>query len=133
MLNKPALNLRAMKNDVLYDKINDVYREEVILKALKSLEQRFDKEIATKQEFIEWQQSELRRLQTEVMDKSNTIAELNSKLLECRSNSEGNRQLINKLITDIEKLQQNVDWYKRTYETRSLFGVIKDKLKHLFS
>jgi len=130
---KPVLNLAPMKNDILYHKINGVQHDELILKALRSLEQKLEKEIAAKQDFIMWQQDELKRLQSEIGDKSDTIAELNRKLLECRSNSEGNRQLINKLISDIQKLQHNVDWYKRTYETRSLFGVIKDKLKHLFS
>jgi len=66
------------------------------------------------------------------LEKTNLVSELNAKLIQCRSQSEGNRQLINKLITDIDKLQQNVDWYKRTYESRSLLGVIKDKMKHFF-
>jgi predicted nucleic acid-binding Zn-ribbon protein len=122
-----------MKNDILYDKINDIDREAIVLKTLKSIEQKLEKEITVSQNMIEWQQGELKRLQFETVEKNNTIAELNTRLAECRSQVEGNRQLINKLINDIDRLQQNIDWYKRTYESRSLFGVIKDKLKHIFS
>jgi peptidoglycan hydrolase CwlO-like protein len=122
-----------MKNDMFYDKMNGIDQNGFVLKALKNIEERLESELGTKQEFIEWQQVEQRRLQREISDKNNTISDLNDKLAECRSRVEGNRQLINKLITDIDRLQQNIEWYKRTYETRSLFGVIKDKLKHLFS
>jgi septal ring factor EnvC (AmiA/AmiB activator) len=121
-----------MKNDILYDKMNDIEREAIVLKTLKSIEQKLEKEITVSQNMIEWQQGELKRLQFETVEKNNTIAELNTRLVECRSHAEGNRQLINKLINDIDRLQQNIDWYKRTYESRSLFGVIKDKLKHIF-
>jgi len=124
-----------MKNEILFEKIdgNGTDHEATVFRTLKLIEQKLEKDIATKQDILIWQQEELKRLHAEVLDKSKTIVELNTQLIECRSQSEGNRQLINKLITDIDKLQQNVDWYKRTYEIRSLIGVIKDKLKHLFS
>ena len=122
-----------MKGNILDEKINGIDLDSLLLKTLKSLEQKLDREIAAKHDFIQWQQDELKRLQSEVVEKNNAVTDLNIKLIECRSNAEGNRQLINKLVTDIEKLQQNLDWYKRTYESRSLLGVIKDKLKHLFS
>lgn len=118
---------------MFYDKMNGVDQSGFVLKALQNIEQRLESELGAKQEFIQWQQLEHRRLQTEIGQKNRTISDLNDKLAECRSHVEGNRQLINKLITDIDRLQQNIEWYKRTYETRSLFGVIKDKLKHLFS
>jgi uncharacterized coiled-coil protein SlyX len=122
-----------MKNDILYDKINGTDQENIVLKTLEAIDQKLEKEITISQNTIVWQQEELRRLQTQGDEQNNTIAELNSRLAECRSHVEGNRQLINKLINDIDRLQQNVDWYKNTYESRSLFGVIKDKLKHIFS
>jgi septal ring factor EnvC (AmiA/AmiB activator) len=121
-----------MKNDILYDKINDIDQAAIVLKTLKSIEQKLEKEITVSQNMMEWQQGELKRLQFETAEKNNTISELNTRLAECRTHVEGNRQLINKLINDIDRLQQNIDWYKRTYESRSLFGVIKDKLKHIF-
>lgn len=119
-----------MKNNILYDKIGT--DDPVILRTLRSIEQKLEKEVAAKQQIVNWQQEELKRLQSEIANKNITISELNNKLSDCRSHSEGNRQLINKLITDIDKLQHNIDWYKRTYESRSLLGVIKDKLKHYF-
>jgi uncharacterized coiled-coil DUF342 family protein len=121
-----------MKNNILYDKINADQEDPVILRTLRAIEQKLEKEVTAKQQIVVWQQDELKRLHSEIADKNNAISQLNIKLNECRSQSEGNRQLINKLITDIDKLQQNVDWYKRTYESRSLLGVIKDKLKHFF-
>jgi len=39
----------------------------------------------------------------------------------------GNRQLINKLLGDISRLQNDIDWYKRTYEKRSLLGLLREK------
>jgi len=120
-----------MKNDILYSKINADH-DAVLLRTLKLIDQKLEKEISSREDLIKWQQEELKRLQSEVLEKTNIVSDLNTKLLECRSQSEGSRQLINKLITDIDRLQQNVDWYKRTYESRSLLGVIKDKLKHFF-
>ena len=120
-----------MKNDILYSKINADH-DAVLLRTLKLIDQKLEKEISSREDILRWQQEELKRLQSEVLEKTNIVSDLNTKLLECRSQSEGNRQLINKLITDIDRLQQNVDWYKRTYESRSLLGVIKDKLKHFF-
>ncbi len=119
-----------MKTEILQTKLNGVDHDMTVLSFLRSMDQKLEKEIAAKQSLIKWQQEELTRLQTEILKKDRIIDELNLKLADCRSHVEGNRQLINKLITDVDKLQQNVDWYKRTYEGRSLFGVIKDKLKH---
>jgi uncharacterized coiled-coil DUF342 family protein len=121
-----------MKNDFSYDRISQTDQETVVLRTLKMIDQKLEKEIIAKRDIIQWQQDEIKRLRSEIVDKNGAIAELSTRLNECRSQSEGNRQLINKLITDIDKLQQNIDWYKRTYESRSLLGVIKDKLKHLF-
>src|SRR6476659_11098341 len=103
-----------MKHDILYDKV-DSDHDAIVARTLKLIDQKLEKEIASKQDTIKWQQEELKRIQSEVLEKSNLISDLNAKLIECRSQSEGHRQLINKLITDIDKLQQNIDWYKRTY------------------
>jgi peptidoglycan hydrolase CwlO-like protein len=122
-----------MKSNILYDKLNGIDHDESVLKTLRLIEEKLEKEITSKQNTIDWLQEELKRFQTEAAEKNNCITELNARLAECRSHVEGNRQLINKLINDIDKLQQNIDWYRRTYESRSLVGVIKDKLKHIFS
>ena len=41
---------------------------------------------------------------------------------------EGNRQLINKLLGELSKLQNDIGWYKRTYEQRSFLGTIREKI-----
>ena len=41
---------------------------------------------------------------------------------------EGNRQIINKLLGDQSKLQNDIDWYKRTYEQRGLLGTFREKI-----
>lgn len=43
---------------------------------------------------------------------------------------EGKTQLINKLAGDIGKLQNDIDWYKRTYEQRSFWGTIREKISN---
>jgi len=42
--------------------------------------------------------------------------------------NEGNKQLMDKLLGNISKLQNDVDWYKRTYEQRSVLGYFREKL-----
>ena len=67
-----------------------------------------------------------------------SIQELNAKNLEIKILKEeldnlqhltdGNRQLINKLLGDISKLQNDVEWYKKTYVQRSFLGTISEKI-----
>lgn len=123
-----------MKNDILYDKMNGTTLDSmsVILRTLSLIERKLDSEVESNHQIIQWQQAELKRLHSKVLDKNDAIADLNTKLNDYHIKAEGNRQLINKLITDIDRLQQAIEWYKRTYETRSLAGIIKDKLKHFF-
>jgi predicted nucleic acid-binding Zn-ribbon protein len=123
-----------MKSDILYDKTNGTAQESIslILRTLTSIQHKLEKDVESTHQIIQWQQGELKRLQGEILEKNNAIADLNTKLHDCESQSVGNRQLINKLITDIDRLQQAIEWYRRTYETRSLAGIIKDKLKHFF-
>jgi hypothetical protein len=68
-----------------------------------------------------------------VEEKNRIILDINDKLVECMRKSEGSRQLINKLLNDIDRLNRDTEWYKMTYEKRSLAGLIKDKFKHFFS
>lgn len=66
----------------------------------------------------------------EVLDekKDAEIAALRKELHECRQAGEGTRQLINKLLNDIDNYRKDIIWYQRTYETRSLPGTIWQKL-----
>lgn len=100
-----------------------------IRQALESIEEKMESEISAKQRTIDRQEEELRRLQTLLGEKNQIIADMEEKMLESMRKGEGNRQLINKLLGDIDRLNQDVEWYKRTYEKRSLIGTVKEKLK----
>ena len=103
-------------------------RLEDIQHTLDMIEQKIDSEIAAKQKSIELQEREIQKLHALAEEKNKMIIELNEKLTEGIQNLEGNRQLINKLLNDIDRLNHDIDWYKKTYETRSLLGTIKEKV-----
>jgi chromosome segregation ATPase len=81
-----------------------------------------------KQQVIEEQRLEIEKLQKEINHKSSMLSDLKEQLNQCAQHTEGHRQLINKLLNDIEHFQNNIEWYKRTYERRSFWGVLKEKL-----
>jgi hypothetical protein len=56
------------------------------------------------------------------------ILDLKDQLQECRQTTEGSRQLVNKLLNDISNYRKDIEWYRRTYETRSLPGTLWQKL-----
>ncbi|WP_276503926.1 hypothetical protein [Terrimonas pollutisoli] len=96
--------------------------------SLESIEQKLDNEVLSKQKTIDRQEQEINHLHLLIEGKDKTILELTEKLSECMHNAEGNRQLINKLLNDIDRINQDIEWYKRTYEKRSLTGTIMQKL-----
>jgi chromosome segregation ATPase len=100
-----------------------------IHKSLQEIQFRLEHEIAFKQTTIERQEREMAGLRADLDRKVTMIAELNTKLADCQRHTEGNRQLVNKLLNDLERAQQDIEWYKRTYEKRSLLGTIKEKLR----
>ncbi len=87
-----------------------------------------EKEIAFKQGLIEGQDEQMRPTKARVAANDVVIQRLEGQLLECRQTNEGTRQLINKLLSDISGYQKDLEWYKRTYEKRSLLGTIRQKL-----
>jgi chromosome segregation ATPase len=99
-----------------------------IQKSIQDIQARLEKEVSAKQKTIEQQEIEILRLRGELSNKISANQEIFAKYTECQSRSEGNRQLINKLLNDLERAQQDIEWYKRTYEKRSLLGTIKQKL-----
>ncbi len=113
--------------------VNGRKLEDELMRSLEAIRQKLDDEISAKQITIERQQKEIENLWIVIEEKNKTIVEKSEKLSECMRNSEGNRQLINKLISDINRLNQDIEWYKKTYENRSLAGVLLDKLKHIIS
>ena len=64
----------------------------------------------------------------ELFGKNLEIKSLKKELGNLHNLTDGNRQLINKLLTDIGKLQNDVEWYKKTYVQRSFFGTFFEKI-----
>lgn len=104
------------------DKMDDLQQ------SLELIDHKLDTEILAKQNTIDRQEKEIQRMYILLEEKNKTILEINEKLAGCLNNDEGNRQLINKLLGDISRLQQDLDWYNRTYEKRNLFGMIREKI-----
>ena len=73
-------------------------------------------------------EKDMAMLRKEINGKDNKIKLLKEELENAQHLVEGNRQLINKLLGELSKLQNNIEWYKRTYEQRSLFGMMRQKL-----
>jgi len=104
-----------------------------IYHSLETIQQKLQEEIINKQTLIDGLNAEIKLLRTQLNQKDECIQKLEAIIAENQRSIEGNRQLINKLLNDLDRMQQDIEWYKRTYENRSLLGVIKDKLKHIIS
>jgi uncharacterized protein with von Willebrand factor type A (vWA) domain len=70
----------------------------------------------------------LKDLEAKLTEEQQEKKQLHQTLTEENKKQEGTKQLINKLLEDIRRYQNDIEWYKRTYETRSLIGTIKEKL-----
>jgi len=103
------------------------FAKEIFL-SLKAIQQKLEDEMESKQAVINGSWSEIRMLRETLQQKDQHIAQLEKSMGECQRTAEGNRQIINKLLNDLDRMQQDIEWYKRTYESRSLLGTIKEKL-----
>ena len=121
----------SMKHTIILDSqhIAGQSNLEDVQQSLELIEHKLDSEILAKQRTIEYQQQEIQRLHLLIEGKDKNILEIGEKLAECTNNNEGNRQLINKLLGDIDRLRQDLNWYERTFEKRSLAGVLKDRFR----
>jgi len=106
-------------SDPAYKQINE---------KLEQITQYLLQEVENKQQAIEEQRLQIDKLNREINQKTAVIGGLKEQLNHSAQHTEGHRQLINKLLNDIEHFQNDIEWYKRTYERRSIWGVIKDKL-----
>ncbi len=70
----------------------------------------------------------IRDLTAENEKKDQEVSHLKESLQKAHLQAEGNSQLINKLLGDLSKLQNDIEWYKLTYEKRSLLGTLREKL-----
>jgi uncharacterized coiled-coil protein SlyX len=99
-----------------------------IHRSLEEIQQKLQNEIVNKQAIIDGCSNEIKTLRTKLSGKDETIHKLEAIIAETQRNIEGNRQLINKLLNDLDRRQQDIEWYKRTYESRSLLGTIWEKI-----
>ena len=81
-----------------------------------------------KRERIEELIDRLKQLEEQLQKEQNEKEETEKILKDEIRKQEGSKQLINKLLEDIRRYQNDIEWYKRTYETRSLIGTIKEKI-----
>jgi chromosome segregation ATPase len=95
---------------------------------LEKITRYLEQEIECKQKTIDEQRLEMEQLKNDINHKLAVISSLKQELDQSAQNTEGHRQLINKLLNDTAHFQNDIDWYKRTYERRSLWGVLKEKL-----
>ncbi|KAA3437579.1 hypothetical protein [Rufibacter hautae] len=96
--------------------------------SLHAIQQHFLKELAYKQSLLEAKDLEISQLKTTLNKKDQLVEELRDRVITVEKNNEGNKQLNKKLISEIVRKQQDIEWYKRTYESRSLLGTLKQKL-----
>jgi len=99
---------------------------------LKLIRAFIESELRFKQELITRQQHEIDQLYNEAEKYEAAVKALEQRLQKSIAQNEGNKQLINKMLGDISKLHNDIEWYKRTYEQRSFLGIIKEKIKFFF-
>ena len=108
--------------------LNGVMSHDMIRQNLDQIRSFIEIELAGKKETIKDQAVEIEELKKILQQKDTAISMFEANTREFQETAEGNRQLINKLLGDISRLQNDIDWYKRTYEKRSLLGVLRQKL-----
>ena len=113
---------------VMEDNGNKALEMQSIHDRLEEIRVYLEKEITFKQGIIDGQRDQIGQLKTLSDEKALKISRLEDQLQECRQTNEGTRQLINKLLNDISNYQKDIEWYKRTYEKRSLLGTIRQKM-----
>lgn len=85
-----------------------------------------------KRERIEELIKRLKDLEAKLAEEEKEKKQLHQTLTEENKRQEGTKQLINKLLEDIRRYQNDIEWYKRTYEKRKVAGILKDRFKRIF-
>lgn len=80
-----------------------------------------------KRERIEELILRLKDLEAKLAAEQQEKKQLHQTLTDENKKQEGTKQLINKLLEDIRRYQNDIEWYKRTYEKRSFLGVLRQK------
>jgi septal ring factor EnvC (AmiA/AmiB activator) len=110
--------------------LNGALSYDLIRQNLDQIKSFIEIELAEKKETIKEQAAEIEELKKRLQQKDVAISMFEANTREFQETAEGNRQLINKLLGDISRLQNDIDWFKRTYEKRSLLGVLREKFFH---
>lgn len=108
--------------------LNGVMSHDMIRQNLEHIRSFIEVELAEKKEIIKEQAVEIEELKQLLQKKDIAIGMFEANTRQFQETAEGNRQLINKLLGEISRLQNDIDWYKRTYEERSLWGTIREKI-----
>jgi septal ring factor EnvC (AmiA/AmiB activator) len=108
--------------------LNGFMSHDMIRQNLEHIRSFIEIELAEKKETIKEQAAEIEELKQLLQKKDTAISMFEANNRQFQETAEGNRQLINKLLGDISRLQNDIDWYKRTYEKRSLLGVLREKI-----
>jgi len=73
-------------------------------------------------------ENDISGLKKEKIARDTAIKKLRGELEHVQYMAEGNKQLINKLLGELSNLQNDIEWYKKTYEQRSFLGTIREKI-----
>jgi len=112
--------------------LNGVMSHDMIRQGLDQIRSFIEIELSEKKQTIKEQVAEIEELKKQLLQKNLAVSMFEANTREFQETAEGNRQLINKLLGDISRLQNDLDWYRRTYETRSFLGTLKEKIKRIF-
>ena len=107
--------------------LNGVISHDTIKQNLDQIRSFIEIELAEKKATIQNQSREIEELKNVLHQKNLAISMFEANAREFQQTAEGNRQLINKLLGDISRLQNDIDWYRRTYEKRSILGLLREK------
>jgi hypothetical protein len=75
-------------------------------------------------------QARNRHLAEELALRKEQIEVYERRIEACEKVNQGKHQLIEKLLSDIGRYQQDIDWYKRTYEKRNFFGILRSRFRN---
>ncbi len=117
-------NIKVIK----IDEEKDVSEINALRQVLVAINKQMEQLVAGHKASIEKAEETIGHLLQLVNKKEAIIESLEMQNRELNRKGEGEKQLVNKLLGDIERLNQDIGWYKKTYEKRSLLGTIKQKL-----
>jgi len=112
----------------MYPTVDNSEWEQSIREKLTVIAEYLKNELSLKQSMITLLEQQVNRLSAALHQKEEAMLQLDKQLRECQQTQKGTRQLINKLLSDISTYERDLSWFRRTYEERSLPGIIKDRI-----